>query len=180
MAFRGPHLLGMEVLLKTSLLHRGEAPLEWEKGRGPWYPHASPARTLQVTSAGFQSPVLRRQPLPVTSIPVDNHCLSFSHGSRAPLRAVAPPHVCRCRGNLDKLYHGLELAKRQLRATQQTIASCLCTNLVVSQGPFLYCALMEVSSLARAPPPGAPAAPDRTPCTHRAPRTWRCSLSPPP
>ncbi|XP_061241674.1 cell division control protein 45 homolog isoform X4 [Bos javanicus] len=47
------------------------------------------------------------------------------------------------RGNLDKLYHGLELAKRQLRATQQTIASCLCTNLVVSQGPFLYCALME-------------------------------------
>ena len=57
-AFRGPHLLGMEVLLKTSLLHRGEAPLEWEKGRGPWYPHASPARTLQVTSAGFQSPVL--------------------------------------------------------------------------------------------------------------------------
>uniref|UniRef100_A0AAA9TRS3 Cell division cycle 45 n=1 Tax=Bos taurus TaxID=9913 RepID=A0AAA9TRS3_BOVIN len=46
-------------------------------------------------------------------------------------------------GNLDKLYHGLELAKRQLRATQQTIASCLCTNLVVSQGPFLYCALME-------------------------------------
>ncbi|KAI4536547.1 cell division control protein 45 homolog isoform X1 [Ovis canadensis] len=47
------------------------------------------------------------------------------------------------RGNLDKLYLGLELAKRQLRATQQTIASCLCTNLVVSQGPFLYCALME-------------------------------------
>ncbi|XP_069414571.1 cell division control protein 45 homolog isoform X2 [Ovis canadensis] len=46
-------------------------------------------------------------------------------------------------GNLDKLYLGLELAKRQLRATQQTIASCLCTNLVVSQGPFLYCALME-------------------------------------
>nr|XP_024208649.1 cell division control protein 45 homolog isoform X9 [Pan troglodytes] len=48
------------------------------------------------------------------------------------------------RSNLDKLYHGLELAKKQLRATQQTIASCLCTNLVISQGPFLYCSLMEV------------------------------------
>ncbi|EPY87010.1 CDC45-like protein [Camelus ferus] len=47
------------------------------------------------------------------------------------------------RSNLDKLYRGLELAKRQLRATQQTIASCLCTNLVISQGPFLYCALTE-------------------------------------
>ncbi|XP_018873911.1 cell division control protein 45 homolog isoform X7 [Gorilla gorilla gorilla] len=47
------------------------------------------------------------------------------------------------RSNLDKLYHGLELAKKQLRATQQTIASCLCTNLVISQGPFLYCSLME-------------------------------------
>ncbi|XP_027950580.1 cell division control protein 45 homolog isoform X1 [Eumetopias jubatus] len=49
------------------------------------------------------------------------------------------------RSNLDKLYHGLELAKKQLRATQQTIASCLCTNLVISQGPFLYCSLMEGS-----------------------------------
>nr|KAF6403183.1 cell division cycle 45 [Molossus molossus] len=47
------------------------------------------------------------------------------------------------RGNLDKLYRGLELAKKQLLATQQTIASCLCTNLVISQGPFLYCSLME-------------------------------------
>ncbi|XP_032125670.1 cell division control protein 45 homolog [Sapajus apella] len=47
------------------------------------------------------------------------------------------------RSNLDKLYYGLELAKKQLRATQQTIASCLCTNLVISQGPFLYCSLME-------------------------------------
>ncbi|XP_026944526.1 cell division control protein 45 homolog [Globicephala melas] len=47
------------------------------------------------------------------------------------------------RGNLDKLYRGLELAKQQLRATQQTIASCLCTNLIISQGPFLYCSLME-------------------------------------
>uniref|UniRef100_A0A8C9PJW4 Cell division cycle 45 n=1 Tax=Spermophilus dauricus TaxID=99837 RepID=A0A8C9PJW4_SPEDA len=47
------------------------------------------------------------------------------------------------RSNLDKLYLGLELAKKQLRAIQQTIASCLCTNLVISQGPFLYCSLME-------------------------------------
>uniref|UniRef100_A0A2K6GBZ0 Cell division cycle 45 n=1 Tax=Propithecus coquereli TaxID=379532 RepID=A0A2K6GBZ0_PROCO len=47
------------------------------------------------------------------------------------------------RSNLDKLYLGLELAKKQLRATQQTIASCICTNLVISQGPFLYCSLME-------------------------------------
>uniref|UniRef100_A0A8C5KQ07 Cell division cycle 45 n=1 Tax=Jaculus jaculus TaxID=51337 RepID=A0A8C5KQ07_JACJA len=45
--------------------------------------------------------------------------------------------------NLDKLYLGLELAKKQLQAIQQTIASCLCTNLVISQGPFLYCSLME-------------------------------------
>uniref|UniRef100_A0A8C2W487 Cell division cycle 45 n=1 Tax=Chinchilla lanigera TaxID=34839 RepID=A0A8C2W487_CHILA len=45
--------------------------------------------------------------------------------------------------NLDKLYMGLELAKKKLQATQQTIASCLCTNLVISQGPFLYCSLME-------------------------------------
>ncbi|XP_058287310.1 cell division control protein 45 homolog isoform X4 [Hylobates moloch] len=50
------------------------------------------------------------------------------------------------RSNLDKLYHGLELAKKQLRATQQTIASCLCTNLVISQGPFLYCSLMETKN----------------------------------
>ncbi|XP_031219244.1 cell division control protein 45 homolog [Mastomys coucha] len=47
------------------------------------------------------------------------------------------------RSNLDKLYQGLELAKKHLQATQQTIASCLCTNLVTSQGPFLYCSLME-------------------------------------
>ncbi|KAM4827192.1 cell division control protein 45 homolog [Thomomys bottae] len=47
------------------------------------------------------------------------------------------------RSNLEKLYLGLELAKKQLQATQQTIASCLCTNLVISQGPFLYCSLME-------------------------------------
>jgi hypothetical protein len=60
----------------------------------------------------------------------------------------APDKKTKCspcfRSNLDKLYLGLELAKKQLRATQQTIASCLCTNLVISQGPFLYCSLMEV------------------------------------
>nr|XP_034954151.1 cell division control protein 45 homolog [Zootoca vivipara] len=47
------------------------------------------------------------------------------------------------RSNLDKLHQGLELAKKQLRAIQQTIASCICTNLVINQGPFLYCYLME-------------------------------------
>ncbi|XP_006135008.2 cell division control protein 45 homolog [Pelodiscus sinensis] len=47
------------------------------------------------------------------------------------------------RSNLDKLHQGLELAKKQLRAIQQTVASCICTNLVMSQGPFLYCYLME-------------------------------------
>ncbi|XP_077016458.1 cell division control protein 45 homolog isoform X2 [Tamandua tetradactyla] len=47
------------------------------------------------------------------------------------------------RTNLGQLYHGLELAKKHLRATQQTIASCLCTNLIISQGPFLYCSLTE-------------------------------------
>ncbi|KAJ7424467.1 Cell division control protein 45 like protein [Pitangus sulphuratus] len=47
------------------------------------------------------------------------------------------------RGNLDKLHQGLDLAKKQLRAIQQTVASCICTNLVISQGPFLYCCLME-------------------------------------
>uniref|UniRef100_A0A8V1A1V3 Cell division cycle 45 n=1 Tax=Gallus gallus TaxID=9031 RepID=A0A8V1A1V3_CHICK len=46
-------------------------------------------------------------------------------------------------GNLDKLHQGLDLAKKQLRAIQQTVASCICTNLVISQGPFLYCSLME-------------------------------------
>lgn len=63
------------------------------------------------------------------------------------------------RGNLDKLYRGLELAKQQLRATQQTIASCLCTNLIISQGPFLYCSLMEVSSPQTRPQPRLLAAP---------------------
>ncbi|KAF7240803.1 hypothetical protein EYD10_12610 [Varanus komodoensis] len=47
------------------------------------------------------------------------------------------------RSNLDKLHQGLELAKKQLCAIQQTVASCICTNLVISQGPFLYCYLME-------------------------------------
>ncbi|XP_038618917.1 cell division control protein 45 homolog isoform X1 [Tachyglossus aculeatus] len=47
------------------------------------------------------------------------------------------------RSNLDTLQQGLELAKRRLRAIQQTVASCICTNLVISQGPFLYCYLPE-------------------------------------
>ncbi|KAL8180305.1 UNVERIFIED_CONTAM: DNA replication initiation factor cdc45 [Gekko kuhli] len=47
------------------------------------------------------------------------------------------------RSNLDKLHQGLELAKKQLCAIQRTVASCICTNLIISQGPFLYCYLME-------------------------------------
>ncbi|XP_063310529.1 cell division control protein 45 homolog [Pelobates fuscus] len=47
------------------------------------------------------------------------------------------------RSNLDTLYFGLEQAKRLLRAIQQIVASCICTNLILSQGPFLYCYLME-------------------------------------
>ncbi|KAH0625571.1 hypothetical protein JD844_015144 [Phrynosoma platyrhinos] len=50
------------------------------------------------------------------------------------------------RSNLDKLYQGLELAKKQLCAIQQTVASCICTNLVINQGPFLYCYLMETKN----------------------------------
>ncbi|KFO34831.1 Cell division control protein 45 like protein [Fukomys damarensis] len=49
------------------------------------------------------------------------------------------------RSNLDKLYLGLELAKKHLQATRHIIASCLCTNLVISQGPFLYCSLTEAT-----------------------------------
>ncbi|KAM9329180.1 cell division control protein 45 homolog isoform 2-T2 [Gastrophryne carolinensis] len=47
------------------------------------------------------------------------------------------------RSNLEKLHTGLDLAKKLLRAIQQTVASCICTNLILSQGPFLYCYLME-------------------------------------
>uniref|UniRef100_A0A8C5PBD8 Cell division cycle 45 n=1 Tax=Leptobrachium leishanense TaxID=445787 RepID=A0A8C5PBD8_9ANUR len=47
------------------------------------------------------------------------------------------------RSNLDTLYNGLEQAKKLLRAVQQIVASCICTNLLLSQGPFLYCYLME-------------------------------------
>ncbi|KAM8960724.1 cell division control protein 45 homolog [Pelodytes ibericus] len=47
------------------------------------------------------------------------------------------------RSNLDTLQFGLEQAKKLLRAIQQTVASCICTNLILSQGPFLYCYLME-------------------------------------
>uniref|UniRef100_A0A8C6MJL5 Cell division cycle 45 n=1 Tax=Nothobranchius furzeri TaxID=105023 RepID=A0A8C6MJL5_NOTFU len=47
------------------------------------------------------------------------------------------------RGNLDRLHVGIDHAKRKLLAIQQTVASCICTNLILSQGPFLYCYLME-------------------------------------
>lgn len=50
-----------------------------------------------------------------------------------------------CRSNLERLHSGIELAKKKLMAIQQTVASCICTNLILSQGPFLYCYLMEVS-----------------------------------
>lgn len=47
------------------------------------------------------------------------------------------------RSNLDTLHNGLEQAKKLLRAIQQIVAGCICTNLILSQGPFLYCYLME-------------------------------------
>ncbi|XP_029572625.1 cell division control protein 45 homolog isoform X2 [Salmo trutta] len=46
--------------------------------------------------------------------------------------------------NLECLHGGIDLAKKKLKAIQQTVASCICTNLVLSQGPFLYCYLLEV------------------------------------
>uniref|UniRef100_A0A8C1DJS2 CDC45 cell division cycle 45 homolog (S. cerevisiae) n=1 Tax=Cyprinus carpio carpio TaxID=630221 RepID=A0A8C1DJS2_CYPCA len=46
-------------------------------------------------------------------------------------------------GNLERLHLGIDLAKRKLKAIQQTVASCICTNLILSQGPFLYCHLLE-------------------------------------
>ncbi|KAM9392015.1 cell division control protein 45 homolog [Pholidichthys leucotaenia] len=47
------------------------------------------------------------------------------------------------RSNIDRLHSGIDLAKKKLMAIQQTVASCICTNLILSQGPFLYCYLME-------------------------------------
>ncbi|XP_077571242.1 cell division control protein 45 homolog [Stigmatopora nigra] len=47
------------------------------------------------------------------------------------------------RSNLGRLHSGMDLAKKKLMAIQQTVASCICTNLIVSQGAFLYCYLME-------------------------------------
>uniref|UniRef100_A0A672J365 CDC45 cell division cycle 45 homolog (S. cerevisiae) n=1 Tax=Salarias fasciatus TaxID=181472 RepID=A0A672J365_SALFA len=47
------------------------------------------------------------------------------------------------RSNLDRLHSGIDQAKKKLMAIQQTVASCICTNLILSQGPFLYCYLME-------------------------------------
>lgn len=51
---------------------------------------------------------------------------------------------CLCRSNLERLHSGIDMAKKKLIAIQQTVASCICTNLILSQGPFLYCYLMEV------------------------------------
>ncbi|XP_063050623.1 cell division control protein 45 homolog [Engraulis encrasicolus] len=50
---------------------------------------------------------------------------------------------CLSRSNLEQLHQGIDFAKKKLRAIQQTIASSICTNLILSQGPFLYCYLME-------------------------------------
>ncbi|KAM4617012.1 cell division control protein 45 homolog isoform 2-T2 [Polymixia lowei] len=50
---------------------------------------------------------------------------------------------CLSRSNLECLHKGIDMAKRKLIAIQQTVASCICTNLILSQGPFLYCYLME-------------------------------------
>uniref|UniRef100_A0A667XKH1 CDC45 cell division cycle 45 homolog (S. cerevisiae) n=1 Tax=Myripristis murdjan TaxID=586833 RepID=A0A667XKH1_9TELE len=50
---------------------------------------------------------------------------------------------CLSRSNLERLHLGIDLAKKKLIAIQQTVASCICTNLILSQGPFLYCYLME-------------------------------------
>uniref|UniRef100_A0A6Q2ZGC1 CDC45 cell division cycle 45 homolog (S. cerevisiae) n=1 Tax=Esox lucius TaxID=8010 RepID=A0A6Q2ZGC1_ESOLU len=50
---------------------------------------------------------------------------------------------CLSRSNLERLHGGIALAKKKLMAIQQTVASCICTNLILSQGPFLYCYLLE-------------------------------------
>lgn len=42
------------------------------------------------------------------------------------------------------MHLGIDLAKKKLKAIRQTVASCICTNLILSQGPFLYCHLLEV------------------------------------
>lgn len=47
------------------------------------------------------------------------------------------------RSNVERLHSGIDQAKKKLMAIQQTVASCICTNLILSQGPFLYCYLME-------------------------------------
>ncbi|MBN3314168.1 CDC45 protein, partial [Atractosteus spatula] len=50
---------------------------------------------------------------------------------------------CLSRSNIEQLHQGIDLGKKKLIAVQQTVASCICTNLIISQGPFLYCYLME-------------------------------------
>lgn len=158
-------------------------PLEWEKGRntsarrqGPWCPPTSPVRTLQapllasslLSSDTSPSPTRPSLWLNTPLLPLSWERAGPEEGSASsrppvgagrPCEPMAPLRIFRCRGNLDRLYRGLELAKQQLRATQQIIASCLCTNLVVSQGPFLYCSLTEVSSPTRACPCQAPRLP---------------------
>lgn len=57
---------------------------------------------------------------------------------------IISPTLCLRRSNLERLHSGINLAKKKLLAIQQTVASCICTNLILSQGPFLYCYLMEV------------------------------------
>lgn len=69
--------------------------------------------------------------------------LSLSHSPPCLLPSTLSP-LSLCRSNLDHLYSGIDLAKKKLLAIQQTVASCICTNLILSQGPFLYCYLMEV------------------------------------
>ena len=70
-------------------------------------------------------------------------CLSYLSLSLFPSASLClSPSLCR--SNLEGLHLGIEQAKRKLMAVQQTVASCICTNLILSQGPFLYCYLMEV------------------------------------
>nr|BAH83666.1 cell division cycle 45 [Patiria pectinifera] len=50
---------------------------------------------------------------------------------------------CLSRSNIDKLAHGLELSKRQFRATVNTVQSLLDMTQVISAGSFLYAFIQE-------------------------------------
>ena len=63
---------------------------------------------------------------------------------REPFVLYCGSFIALWRSNLERLHLGIDLAKKKLIAIQQTVASCICTNLILSQGPFLYCYLMEV------------------------------------